>query len=118
MSRDQAHRYGPFDRTECPSATRRAPQYRLRLYISGRTPDGERAISSLIALCERAAPGRYALDIVNLTELPHGGQVDRILATPTLLRLAPAPERRLIGDLSDNARVVAGLGLQVASSRC
>jgi circadian clock protein KaiB len=36
---------------------------------------------------------------------------EKILATPTLIKELPPPLRRIIGDLSDSGRVLAGLDL-------
>lgn len=88
------------------------PDYDLRLYVSGATPLSARAIVNIRRLCEARLPGRYALEIVDISQHPRRVADDQVTATPTLLRLAPLPVRRLIGDLSQTARVLAALGLE------
>ena len=83
----------------------------LRLYVVGGSPPSERALAALPGL--RAALGESAdLEVVDLHEQPEVAEQERILATPLLVRVAPEPVRRLVGDLSDPDRVVWTLGLQ------
>ena len=86
-----------------------AEQYLLKLYIAGRTPRAQRALSNLQRICGQELGGRYRLEVVDVLEDPEAGERDRIVATPTLVRELPPPVRRLIGDLSDREQVLAGL---------
>lgn len=89
-----------------------APQrYVLRLYVSGTTARSVRAIASMRRLCETHLKGRYDLDVVDVYQDPEATKEGQIVAVPTLVRLLPAPLRRLIGDLSDRERVLAGLDI-------
>jgi len=83
----------------------------LRLYITGMTPRSTRAIAAVRALCEERLKGRYGLEIIDVYQQPALGQREQIVATPTLIKMGPAPQRRLIGDMSNRARLLAGLGL-------
>ncbi len=83
--------------------------YELRLYISGQTPQAERAVSNLDQLCKGELGGSCAVEVINLIDSPERADEDKIIATPTLIRLTPTPIRRIIGDLSDRARVVRSL---------
>lgn len=86
--------------------------YVLKLYINGQTTRSRQAIANLRAICERAlGKGSYEFTIIDVLERPHLAEKDKILATPVLIREAPLPQRRIIGDLSDQARVLAGLDL-------
>jgi circadian clock protein KaiB len=85
--------------------------YKLRLYITGHTPQAERAIANLKRICEEDLGGRYEMDLIDLVEDPEAGEAQRIIATPTLVKQLPPPLRRIIGDLSDKERVLAGLDL-------
>ncbi len=49
------------------------------------------------------------MEIVDLLVEPRRGMADGIIVTPTLLKLAPKPPQRLIGNLSDTARVLLTL---------
>jgi circadian clock protein KaiB len=90
-------------------------QYRLRLYVAGPTPRSTRAIVNARRICEQYLRGRYALEVIDLYQQPALAAEDQIVAAPTLLRMRPLPLRRLIGDLSDRARVLVGLGLVPAT---
>jgi circadian clock protein KaiB len=84
--------------------------YSFRLYVAGGTERAEVALANLRQLCESRLAGRYELEVVDVVERPDWAAADRILATPTLVRVAPLPQRRVIGDLSDRARTAAVLG--------
>jgi circadian clock protein KaiB len=95
--------------------TRRiARSYRLRLYVAGQTPKSLTAIANLKRLCERKLAGRYQIEVIDLLEHPQLARKDEILAVPTLVRRLPPPIRKVIGDLSNQERVLIGLGLQPA----
>jgi circadian clock protein KaiB len=83
----------------------------LRLYVAGSTPQSSRAITNLKAICEANLPGRYALTVIDLYEQPARAREDQIIVAPTLVRQAPLPIRRIVGDLSNTARVLAALDL-------
>lgn len=87
------------------------PHYILRLYVSGTTARSERAIANAKSVCETYLAGRYHLDIVDIYQHPAAAREQQVLAAPTLVRVWPTPLRRLIGDLSDRGRVLAGLDL-------
>jgi circadian clock protein KaiB len=89
----------------------------LRLYIAGRSPRSLHALANLNRLCDDYLAGRYEIEVIDLVERPSLARGDDILAIPTLVRRLPTPQRRIIGDLSDTQRVLAGLQLQTALSR-
>ena len=93
--------------------TNSAPRYHLRLYVTGATPRSLQAIESLKQLCEEHLKGRYELAIVDMYQQPELARKEQILAAPTLIKLLPPPLRRLIGDMTQTDRVLAGLDLQV-----
>lgn len=86
-----------------------AERIRLRLFVAGTAPRSLRAVEFLRRVCEAHIPGRYELEIVDIYQQPELAERDGILAAPTLLKLAPGPERRLSGDLLDEGRVLRGL---------
>ncbi len=83
----------------------------LELYIAGTMPRSVRAVSEVKRICSRFFKGRYVLKVFDLTRNPQLASVRQILALPTLIKVEPAPTRRLIGDFSDTERVTAALGL-------
>jgi circadian clock protein KaiB len=86
-------------------------EYVLKLYVTGQTPRAERAIANLRRLCDHDLEGRYEVEVVDVLEHPQLAEQEKILATPTLVRLLPPPLRRVIGDLSESDKVLLGLDL-------
>jgi len=86
--------------------------FELRLYVTGMTPRSTRAITAVRSLCEELLQGRYELEIIDVYQQPGLSQREQIFATPTLIKRGPAPQRRLIGDMSNRARLLVGLGLR------
>jgi circadian clock protein KaiB len=96
------------------SDTPPSPQsFVLRLYIAGQTPKCMRAFSNLKRICEEYLTDRYRIEMIDLMENPTLARGDQILAVPTLVRRMPEPVRKIIGDLSNTQRVLAGLELSV-----
>ncbi len=89
-------------------------RYVLRLYVAGSTPQSSRAIANLKRICERHLQGCYDLTVVDLYLHKELAKSEQILVAPMLSREAPLPARRVIGDLSDTARVLAALDLPPA----
>jgi len=86
----------------------------LRLYVAGESPKSLRAFANLKRLCENHMDHPYEIEIVDLLENPKLAKGDEILAVPTLVRRLPAPMRKIIGDLSDEDRVLVGLQLRTS----
>jgi circadian clock protein KaiB len=87
--------------------------YRLRLFVTGTTPRSARAIRNIRAICEDNLAGRYDLEVIDIYQHPEHVRAEQIVVTPTLVKQLPNPVRKLIGDLSDTARVLAGLDIVV-----
>jgi circadian clock protein KaiB len=85
--------------------------YKLRLFVTGSTPRSVRAIANMRKICEENLSGRYDLEVVDVYENPDATRELQIIATPTLVKILPEPLRRIIGDLSDKEKVLAGLNL-------
>jgi len=87
-------------------------QYVLRLYIAGTTPASSRSVENLRAICEQHLQGRYELVVVDVFQQPSLAKDEQIIAVPTLIKQLPAPLRRIVGDLSNEHRVLVGLNLE------
>ena len=85
--------------------------YVFRLYIAGATPKSTRAIRNLARICEEHLAGRYELEVIDIYQQPARLQAEQIIAVPTLCKELPPPARKLIGDLSNEQQLMAGLGL-------
>ena len=90
----------------------RPQQYLLRLYVTGTTPASARAIERVSKICEERLQGRYELEVIDIYQKPALAKDEQIIATPTLVRVLPAPLRRFIGDLSKADRILFGLDLR------
>lgn len=88
------------------------PEWQLRLYVAGTTPRSVAALENLRRVCETHLAGRYSIEVIDLLVNPRLAAGDQILAVPTLVRKVPEPIRKIIGDLSDEERVLVGLDVR------
>ncbi|TLV02189.1 circadian clock KaiB family protein [Dyadobacter luticola] len=89
-----------------------APQhYTLRLFITGASTNSIRAVNNLKEICETYIKDRYTLEIIDVHQERSIAEKEELIALPLLKKLTPYPERRLIGDMSDTAKVLKGLGI-------
>lgn len=86
--------------------------WELRLYIAGNTTKSMAALNNLQKYCEEHLKGRYTLEVIDLLRQPQLAAGDQILAIPTLVRKVPVPIRKIIGDLSNESKVLVGLDLR------
>lgn len=91
------------------------PAYELKLYVAGYTPKSVTALNNLKRYCEEHLKGRYSLEVVDLLKNPQLAEGDQILAIPTLVRKVPVPIRKIIGDLSNEEKVLVGLDIREKS---
>ena len=102
----------PFDfPAESPAQGGFSGKYILRLYITGMTKRSARAIENLQTFCEKHLAGRYELQVIDVYQQPELARTEQIVAVPTLIKKLPLPLRRLIGDMSDEERVLVGLDI-------
>jgi circadian clock protein KaiB len=87
-------------------------EWQLRLYVAGQTAKSIAALDNLRRVCETHLAGRYTIEVVDLLVNPRLAAGDQILAVPTLVRKFPEPIRKIIGDLSNEERVLVGLDVQ------
>ncbi len=95
--------------------TRRSTKFRFRLYIADSAQNSTQAIANLNALCSAHLAGRYDIEIVDVFREPERALAEGIFMTPTLVKLAPSPERRIVGSLSMTIPVLQALGLEAQS---
>lgn len=89
-----------------------AKEYELRLYIAGKTARSTAALENLKKYCEAHVKDRYSIEVIDLLLNPQLAEGDQILAVPTLVRRVPVPIRKIIGDLSNEEKVLVGLDLR------
>ena len=93
--------------------TKRSARYALRLYITGQTPRSRQSVENLRALCNKYIPNQFDLEVVDIYQQPAMAAAGQIIAAPTLIKSMPLPLRRLVGDFSDQNRVILGLDIKV-----
>lgn len=82
----------------------------LRLSGAGNGPNSARALANLPRVCAALGrPGR--MEVVDVASEPERALEAGVNLVPTLVRLAPVPARKLIGDLGDTLVVWAALDL-------
>jgi len=85
--------------------------WELRLYIAGKTPKSVSALNNLNKYCEEHLQGKYKIEVIDLLLHPQLAEGDQIFAVPTLVRKVPVPIRKIIGDLSNEEKVLVGLNI-------
>jgi circadian clock protein KaiB len=86
--------------------------WELRLYVAGHTEKSVRAIKNLNRICAEHLNGQFSIEVIDLMERPQLAEGDQILAIPTLVRRLPEPIKKIIGDLSNEERVLIGLDVR------
>jgi circadian clock protein KaiB len=87
-------------------------KYQLRLYIAGNTPKSSTALRNLKKYCETHLRDQYEIEVIDLLINPQLAEGDQILAIPTLVKKVPEPVRKIIGDLSNEEKVLVGLDIR------
>lgn len=85
--------------------------WELKLYVAGKTAKSVTALNNLKKYCEEHLAGQYHLEVIDLLEKPQLAEGDQIFAIPTLVRKVPVPIRKIIGDLSNEEKVLVGLNI-------
>lgn len=89
---------------------------RLRLFIAGDAANSSLALLNLRALCQDRLPDQHEIEVIDVFLEPRRALADRVFMTPTLIKLAPQPLRRIVGTLADTEVVVHALGLESANA--
>jgi circadian clock protein KaiB len=85
--------------------------YVFRLYIAGGAPNSVRALANLYAICHKHYPESHRIEVIDVLKEPLRALAEAILVTPTVVKLSPAPEQQIIGNLSEEEEVLCALGL-------
>jgi circadian clock protein KaiB len=87
---------------------------RVRLFVAGQSPNSLQALAHLKAACA-ALGDDCSVEIVDVLAAPQRALAERVLVTPTLVRLLPEPEVRIVGNLSQTDALHQLLGLPGAA---
>ncbi len=82
------------------------------MYVADRTPTCLNATSNLKKVCDERLKGNCEVEVIDILENPEVASEEQILAIPTLIKKFPLPVRRIIGDLSNTERLIAGLDIR------
>lgn len=82
------------------------------MYVAGKTTKSVTALANLQKYCEEHLKGQYKIEVIDLLVQPQLAEGDQILAIPTLVRKVPEPIRKIIGDLSNEEKVLVGLNIR------
>lgn len=91
--------------------------WELRLYVAGKTPKSQTALKNLRQYCEEHLKDKYVIEVIDLLVHPQLAEGDQILAIPTLVKKVPEPIRKIIGDLSNEEKVLVGLNIRPANKQ-
>lgn len=96
-----------------PTQARDRPHgaYLFRVYLAGGAPNSVRALANLYAICRKHFPDSHRIEVIDVLQEPMRALAEGILVTPTVVKVSPAPELQLIGDLSEEEQVLQALGL-------
>ncbi len=93
-----------------PASEPPQPRLVLRLYVTRGATNSVHALANLKDICQKHYANRFDLDVVDILVEPRRALADGILLTPTLVKLSPAPQARIVGDLSQTEKVLHVLG--------
>lgn len=89
-----------------------AERYALRLYVTGTTPRSMLAIRNIQHICRKYLDGRYELEVIDIYQKPQEAMKAQIIAVPTLIKFSPEPVRRIVGNMSNEGKVLGALNIQ------
>ncbi|MGR3177649.1 MAG: circadian clock KaiB family protein [Candidatus Anammoxibacter sp.] len=81
----------------------------LKLFIANQSDSTEEMINNLKVTLEKLYNSDYDLDVIDIFENNQEAEIENVIATPTLLRKFPLPERAIIGDLNDTEKIMSYL---------
>lgn len=86
--------------------------FKFRLYVADDSQNSAQALASLTTLCRAHLPDRHEIEVVDVLREPKRALTDGVFMTPTLIKLAPSPVRKIVGTLSQTQIVLQALGLE------
>ena len=89
------------------------PHFKFRLYVAGNSPNSAKAVANLRSLCREILDDRHEIEVVDVLREPKRALEDGVLLTPMLVKLSPAPVRKIIGSLTQREPILQALGLQI-----
>jgi len=85
--------------------------YVFRVYLVDGAPNSVCALANLYAICRKHFPDSHRIEVIDVLKEPLRALGDSVLVTPTVVKISPAPEQQIIGNLSEEEEVLRALGL-------
>ena len=82
------------------------------LFITGRNSQAVADVERLKRVCAERFGRQIEIEIIDVLENQDHAHKEKVLFTPTLVKVHPPPERRIFGDLSDTERLLVEFGIQ------
>ena len=83
----------------------------LSLYVKCMNKDSNRLLAKLIKFCDDQFRENYTLNLYDLSKDDSPSRINKVMATPTLVRERPKPARRITGDLTNIHKSMLALKL-------
>ncbi len=90
---------------------KQVPEYMLTLYIAGASPNSSRAVSNIKKICNKYLKDKHEIEIIDIYQHPQIAALQQLVAVPLLVRHRPLPIKKLIGSMTDTAKVLKSLDL-------
>ena len=91
-------------------------RYLFRLFVAGAGPNSRQALVNLRRLCQEYLNGHCTIETVDVAKDFEAAARDNILVTPALILVAPRPRVMILGNLSDQRKVLVALRLSGSES--
>jgi circadian clock protein KaiB len=88
--------------------------YELKLYVAGNNRKSQLAFDNLKDICNKYLEGKCRIEVIDLIKNPALARENQIVAIPTLIR-KNYPDKRIVGDLSNQKKVLEVLDLRISS---
>ncbi|MBI2485646.1 MAG: circadian clock protein KaiB [Deltaproteobacteria bacterium] len=85
--------------------------YEFKIYIAGHTPTSSYTVERFERFLKNRFKDQYSLKTIDVLQNPEMAEEDKIIATPSVVKVLPKPSRKIFGDLSDEERVIKALSL-------
>lgn len=74
----------------------------FHIYFAGSSTQTKQFIQLYEGACNKhLKAGSFEINIIDIIKKPEWAEKHKILATPTISRISPAPEKRIIGKLNE-----------------
>jgi circadian clock protein KaiB len=88
--------------------------FMFRLFVAGEAANSSLALNNLRTICQASVPDRFEIEVVDVFREPRRALADSVFMTPTVIKLAPTPQRRIVGTLTHADLVLRAFGLDAA----